>query len=154
MLYNQNMQRKSGTLFSDKSLKTLYQEYEQKDAEVLEGEVIDDSFIPLKSGGVSQDLPEEEELRRKIGAGEWDNLDDCPAFQKRTPEGQIMARAEAIDFRIRQLETRLPLLLNRDLTPTYVQVLKRIRALRMTKTGMLVLFYEDFGQKDLDSGNK
>lgn len=146
------MQLKSGTLFSDKSLKTLYEEYEQKqkDEDVLEGEVIDDSFIPHKEGGVRQDLPEEEELRRRIEAGEWDNLDDCSAFQKRTPEGQIMARAEAVDHRIKQLETRLPLLLNRDLTSAYVQVLKRIRALRMTKMGMFALFYENLGQKDLD----
>lgn len=146
------MQQKSGEIFSDKALTNLYQECEnkQKDEEVLEGEVIDDSFTLPKSGGISQDLPEEEELRKRIESGEWDNLDDCPAFQKRTPEGQIMARAEAIDFRIRQLETRLPLLLNRDLTSAYVQVLKRIRALRMTKTGMLALFYENLGQKDID----
>lgn len=151
------MQQKSGTIFSDKALKTLYQENEtnQKDEEVLEGEVISDRvFTPKTSGSVSQNLPEEEELRRRIESGEWDNLDDCPAFQKRTSEGQIMARAEAIDFRTRQLETRLPLLLNRDLTSAYVQVLKRIRALRMTKTGMFALFYKDFGQKDLDSGDK
>lgn len=151
------MQQKSGTLFSDKALINLYQEYEQKqkNEEVLEGEVVDNpAFTASKSSTIRQDLPEEEELRRKIEAGEWDNLDGCLAFQKRTPEGQIMARSEAIDFRVRQLETKLPLLLNRDLTPAYVQVLKRIRALRMTKTGMLALFYENFGQKDLDSGNK
>jgi len=149
------MQQKSGEIFSDKALVNLYQEYEnkQKDEDILEGEVIAAPAYNSPSLNVSrQDLLEEEELRKRIESGEWDNLDDCPAFQKRTPEGQIMARAEAIDFRIRQLETRLPLLLNRDLTSAYVQVLKRIRALRMTKTGMLALFYENFGQKDLDGG--
>lgn len=147
------MQQKIGTVFSDTTLKTLYQENEtkQKDEEVLEGEVIDNYAFSSETS-VDTGLPEEEELRKRIESGEWDNLDDCPAFQKRTPEGQIMARAEAIDFRTRQLETRLPLLLNRDLTSAYVQVLKRIRALRMTKTGMLALFYENLGQKDLNSG--
>jgi len=148
------MQQNAGTLFSDKALKSLYEEYEskQKDEEVFEGEVVEDSgFTTDSKGAARQELPEEEELKRRVESGEWNNLDDCPAFQKRTPEGQIMARAEAIDFRIRQLETRLPLLLNRDLTSAYVQVLKRIRALRMTKTGMLAMFYKDSGQKDLDS---
>lgn len=148
------MQQKTGTVFSDKALKTLYQENEikQKDKEVLEGEVVEDYALSSKTSEAGTGLPEEEELRKRIESGEWDNLDDCLAFQKRTAEGQIMARAEAIDFRIRQLETRLPLLLNRDLTSAYVQVLKRIRALRMTKTGMFALFYENLGQKDLDSG--
>ncbi|HNP89240.1 MAG: hypothetical protein BWY24_00759 [Microgenomates group bacterium ADurb.Bin219] len=152
------MQQKAGTVFSDKTLKLFYEQNEtkQKDEEVLSGEVVQDyNPIPTRENtGRGSSFSGEEELRKRIESGEWDNLDDCPAFQKRTPEGQIMARAEAIDFRIRQLETRLPLLLNRSLTSAYVQVLKRIRALRMTKTGMFALFYENFGQKDLDSERK
>lgn len=141
--------------FSDTALKTLFENYEekQKDEEVIEGEVIDEQiYSSTKTTPPTGSLQEEEELRKRVESGEWDNLEDLPAFQKRTLEGQIMARSEAIDFRIRQLETRLPLLLNRNLTAPYVQMLKRIRALRMTKTGMLAMFYKDLGQKDLDRG--
>lgn len=140
--------------FSDKSLKVLFQSYEDKqdEEEILEGEIVDRDWSD-KSG---EDLKkaagfEENDLQKLIEAGEWDNLDNCHAFQKRTEEGQIMARTEAIDFRIRQLESRLPLLLNQNLTPSYIQLLKKIRALRMTKTAILALFYKNQGQRDLDN---
>lgn len=142
--------------FSDNKLKLLYEQNEksQSDEDVLEGEEVfeeNQAFTHKVTPPISG-LDEEEELRKRIESGEWDNLDDCAAFQKRTPEGQIMSRSEAIDFRIRQLEVRLPLLLNKNLTAAYIQMLKRIRALRMTKTGMLAMFYKDEGQRDITSG--
>lgn len=147
-----NMDKKTNPDFSDKSLKIIYENYEeqQSDEEVLEGEVIDDN--PAKEEKTKDLLSEEEDLRKRVESGEWDHLDNSPAFKKRSVEGQIMARTEAIDYRIRQIETRLPLLLNRNLTAAYVQMLKKIKALRQTKTAILALFYKDQGQRDLDHG--
>ncbi len=84
-------------------------ESEVKEEEVLEGTVVDD--LPKSSSpdmpATNPDSTPEKELRARIESGEWDNLDDLAAFKIRTPEGQLMARTEALDFRIRQLETRL-----------------------------------------------
>ncbi len=127
-------------------------ESQAQDADVLEGTVVDD--IPPKSTFPSSSLPPsspEGELRARIESGEWDNLDDLPAFAARTPEGKLMARTEAVDYRIRQLETRLPMLLNQHLHDAYVQVLKKIHALRKTKAGLFYFSYKDAGQRDLDS---
>lgn len=133
-------------------MKILYknQEQTQNEEEILEGEVVDEDYSSRSNEWAEERLSEEEKLRRRIEDGEWDNLDECSAFQKRTLEGQIMLRTEAIDLRIRQLEKTLPILLNRDFTAAYVQVLKRIRSLRLTKTAILELFYKNLGQRDID----
>jgi hypothetical protein len=125
--------------------------------EVLEGEIVSD--IPVSSTntgnntpGISGDDTPEKELRSRIESGEWDNLDGLTAFAGRTPEGQLMARTEALDFRIRQLELRLPMLLNEHLHDAYIQILKKIHALRKTKGALLYFFYKNDGQRDLESG--
>jgi hypothetical protein len=128
-------------------------EQEVREEEVLEGIVVDD--LPKSSSTSNQvaspDTPEKE-LRSRIESGEWDNLDDLEAFKARTPEGQLMARTESLDYRIRQLEQRLPMLLNQHLHDAYIQVLKKIHALRKTKGALFYLFYKDSGQRDLNSG--
>jgi len=130
-------------------------ESQVKEEEVLEGIVVDD--LPKSSTSSSQvvstETPEKE-LRSRIESGEWDNLDDLEAFIARTPEGQLMARTEALDFRIRQLETRLPMLLNQHLHDSYIQVLKKIHALRKTKGALFYMFYKNEGQRDLNPGDK
>jgi hypothetical protein len=63
-----------------------------------------------------------------------------------------MARTEAIDFRVRQLEQRLPMMLNQHLHDAYIQVLKKIRALRKTKGALFYFFYKNSGQRDLGNG--
>jgi hypothetical protein len=132
-------------------------ESQAPDTTVLEGEVIADSLIqfsasdqPASAAKVSRD--DERTLQTRISEGEWDNLDDLPAFRARTPEGQLMLRINAIDNRVRQLETRLPMLLNQHLHDAYIQVLKKIHALRQTKGALFYLFYKDEGQRDLNSG--
>lgn len=122
------------------------------DQEAVEGETVTDSsgftahtspvFTPAETG-------DEKNLRSRIESGEWDNLDDLPAFTARTPEGQLMARTEAIDFRIQQLQQRLPMLLNQHLHDAYIQVLKKIGALRKTKGALFYYFYKNEGQRDL-----
>ena len=140
---------------TDDLVKQLNTQNEQKvkDEEVLEGTVVDD--IPKTSGTnfTTSDSTPEKELRSRIESGEWDNLDDLEAFKARTPEGQLMARTEALDCRIRQLETRLPMLLNQHLHDAYIQVLKKIHALRKTKGALFYLFYKNEGQRDLGPGN-
>lgn len=130
-------------------------EHQVQDENILEGEVIDTSPInfspPVSSPASSENA--EQELRSRIQSGEWDNLDDLDAFKARTSEGQLMARTEALDFRIRQLEQRLPMLLNQHLHDAYVQVLKKIHALRKTKGALFYFFYKNQGQRDLGSGN-
>ncbi|HBC72752.1 MAG: hypothetical protein UX91_C0006G0092 [Candidatus Amesbacteria bacterium GW2011_GWB1_47_19] len=130
-------------------------ESQVKEEEVLEGTVVDESFIPPSSPpshSSSTSRSAEEELRSRVESGEWDNLDDLEAFRLRTPEGQLMSRTEALDFRVRQLERRLPMLLNQHLHDAYVQVLKKIHALRKTKAALFYFFYKDAGQRDLGSG--
>ena len=130
-------------------------ESQVKGEEVLEGTVVDESFIPPSSPpshSSSTSRSAEEELRSRVESGEWDNLDDLEAFRLRTPEGQLMSRTEALDFRVRQLERRLPMLLNQHLHDAYVQVLKKIHALRKTKAALFYFFYKDAGQRDLGSG--
>jgi hypothetical protein len=128
-----------------------------KEEEVLEGEVVDTTTVP-PSGSVNYvpvsagDNTPEKELRSRIESGEWDNLDDLSAFKSRTPEGQLMARTEALDFRVRQLELRLPMLLNQHLHDAYIQILRKIHALRKTKGALLYYFYKNDGQRDLGSG--
>jgi hypothetical protein len=127
-----------------------------KDEEVLEGVVVDDvGDLPRvsRSSGIGGENSPEKELRARIESGEWDNLDDLDAFRARTPEGRLMARTEALDCRVRQLEQRLPMLLNQHLHDAYIQVLKKIRALRKTKAALFYLFYKKAGQRDLDSGS-
>ena len=129
-------------------------EQQVREDEVLEGTVVDtmpiaSSDVPAPSK-VSQS--EEADLRSRITSGEWDNLDDLSAFQIRTPEGQLMARTEAIDCRIRQLELRLPMLLNQHLHDAYIQVLKKIHALRKTKGALFYYAYKHAGQRDLGDG--
>jgi hypothetical protein len=140
---------------TDELVKQLNLDHEQQsqDENVLEGEVVDTLPPPLtpphqSAGSESQ----EQELRSRIQSGEWDNLDDLEGFKNRTPEGQLMARTEAIDFRIRQLEQRLPMLLNQHLHDAYIQVLKKIHALRKTKGALFYFFYKDQGQRDLNEG--
>jgi len=144
---------------TDDVARQLNQQNEQqvKDEEVLEGEVIADipgsentSFRPASN--LPGDSSPEKELRSRIESGEWDNLDDLEAFRARTPEGQLMARTESLDFRIRQLEQRLPLLLNQHLHDAYIQVLKKVHALRKTKGAIFYYFYKDSGQRDLGNG--
>lgn len=128
-------------------------ESQVKEDEVIEGEVVDDTYTasapvaPIASG-----LSPEKDLRTRIESGEWDNLDDLEAFKSRTPEGQLMCRTEAIDFRVRQLELRMPTLLNEHLHEAYIQILKKIHALRKTKSALLFYFYKNDGQRDLGSG--
>lgn len=125
-----------------------------KEEEVLEGKVVDDTnpFINHQNTQVYGDSSPENELRSRIESGEWDNMDDLEAFKVRTPEGQLMARTESIDFRIRQLEQRLSMLLNQHLHDAYIQVLKKITALRKTKAALFYYFYKDSGQRDLPQG--
>ncbi|KKU64496.1 MAG: hypothetical protein UX87_C0007G0004 [Candidatus Amesbacteria bacterium GW2011_GWA1_47_16] len=141
---------------TDEIVKQLVTQNESSTSEedVLEGEVVDDpgAFSAGKAGtSAAAPVPENEErdLRARIQDGEWDNLDDMPAFQKRTPEGRLMSRTEAIDCRIRQLEARMPMLLNQHLHDAYIQVLKKIRALRKTKGALFYMFYKHSGQRDL-----
>ena len=129
-------------------------ENQVQEEEVLEGTVVEDvpPSKPLESAtSPIQNQSQEEELRSRIQSGEWDNLDALPAFKARTDEGQLMARTEAVDFRIRQLELRLPMLLNQHLHDAYIQVLKKIHALRKTKGTIFYMFYKNSGQRDLDA---
>jgi len=125
-----------------------------REEEVLEGTVVEDQ--PQKASPASASFPPdsdpEKELRARIESGEWDNLDELQAFKSRTPEGQLMARTESLDYRIRQLEQRLPMLLNQHLHDAYVQVLKKIAALRKTKGALFYIFYKNEGQRDLNPG--
>jgi hypothetical protein len=110
-------------------------------------------LMTLVTCPVSAGPPVSGEKTARIESGEWDNLDDLDAFRARTPEGRLMARTEALDCRVRQLEQRLPMLLNQHLHDAYIQVLKKIRALRKTKAALFYLFYKKAGQRDLDSGS-
>jgi hypothetical protein len=144
-----------GVLLTDTAVKQLNSDHEEQlqDENVLEGEVVDPDLVtssPVIQPHGSETL--EQELKSRIQSGEWDNLDDLPAFKVRTPEGQLMARTDAIDCRIRQLEQRLPMLLNQHLHDAYVQVLKKIHALRKTKAALFYYFYKHQGQRDLGSG--
>ena len=141
---------------TDELVKELnaHNESQVKEEEVLEGIIVDDlpkAAVPPQDSLVSDSNPEKE-LRSRIESGEWDNLDSLEAFRARTPEGQLMARTESLDFRIRQLEIRLPMLLNQHLHDAYIQVLKKIHALRKTKGALFYMFYKDSGQRDLNSG--
>lgn len=140
----------TGTQITDDLVKRLNQQYEQQapDSEsALEGEIVDDTLPKAQSPAGSQ--TEEQDLKSRITSGEWDNLDDLPAFAKRTPEGQLMARTEALDARVRQLELRLPMLLNQQLHDAYIQVLRKIHALRKTKAALFYFAYKNEGQRDL-----
>jgi hypothetical protein len=143
-------------MITDDLIRQLNQQNESQlaDDEVLEGEVVDNIFSKSNDAvpSLSRDDTPEKELRSRIESGEWDNLDDLEAFKVRTPEGQLMARTEALDFRVRQLELRLPMLLNEHLHDAYIQVLKKIHALRKTKSAIFYFFYKDQGQRDLGSG--
>lgn len=137
-----------------------HNESQTPDEAVLEGEVITDHQTPLSATPITatptspQTSPDDERnLQTKLAEGEWDNLDELPAFKDRTPEGQLMLRVSAIDNRVRQLEQRLPMLLNQHLHDAYIQVLKKIHALRKTKGALFYLFYKDHGQRDLPSGD-
>jgi hypothetical protein len=138
---------------TDQILRQLNEQNEQNipESEVLEGTKVDEFPRPSSSGSPSTSNSPEKELRARVESGEWDNMDDLPAFKARTPEGQLMARTEAIDCRVRQLETRLPMLLNQHLHDAYIQVLKKISALKKTKTALFYYFYKNSGQRDLPS---
>ena len=139
---------------TDQLVKQLNDQHEQSipESDVLEGTVVDDLPKTSASANPSASDTPERELRARIESGEWDNLDDLPALRSRTPEGQLMSRTEAIDCRTRQLETRLPMLLNQHLHDAYVQVLKKIHALRKTKGALFYIAYKNEGQRDLGSG--
>ena len=137
----------------DQVKKLVYQNESQiTDDAVLEGKIIDENpNLSAKAGTPGSPSSPEKELRSRIESGEWDNLDDLEAFRIRTPEGQLMARTEAIDCRIHQLEAKMPMLLNQYLHDAYIQVLKKIYALRKTKAGLFYTFYKTSGQRDLNS---
>lgn len=139
---------------TDELVKKLNSEHEEevKDADVLEGEVVDPVPPPVTTPVSTSSESPEQELASRIKSGEWDNLDDLAAFKARTPEGQLMARTEALDIRIHQLEVRLTMLLNQHLHDAYIQVLKKIHALRKTKGALFYFFYKDQGQRDLNEG--
>lgn len=141
----------TGAQLTDQILKQFNEQNERNipQDEVLEGTVVDEFPKTSASANPSRSGSPEKELQARIQSGEWDNMDDLPAFISRTPEGQLMARTEAIDCRIRQLELRLPMLLNQHLHDSYIQVLKKIQALRKTKTALFYYFYKDSGQRDL-----
>jgi hypothetical protein len=136
---------------SDEFLKQLNHTNESSlpEEEILEGVLVDEPIVTSSSANPTYSDTPEKELRARIESGEWDNMDDLPAFKARTPEGQLMARTEAIDCRVRQLELRMPMLLNQHLHDAYIQVLKKISALRKTKTALFYYFYKDSGQRDL-----
>jgi hypothetical protein len=138
---------------TDELARQLNQQQEEsvKDEEILEGVIVEDSagIAGKTTSPFPTDSSPEKELRSRIESGEWDNLDNLEAFMARTPEGQLMARTESLDFRVRQLEQRLPMLLNQHLHDAYIQVLKKIRALRKTKAALFYLFYKNEGQRDL-----
>jgi hypothetical protein len=144
----------TGNQITDDLAKKLNAQHEQQvnEDEVLEGTVVDD--VPPSSGTstTKSTQSEEADLRSRINSGEWDNLDDLPAFRARTPEGQLMARTESLDCRIHQLEARLPMLLNQHLHDAYIQVLKKIHALRKTKGALFYFAYKNEGQRDLGNG--
>jgi hypothetical protein len=117
--------------------------------EALEGEVVTEEAKVIYDKTHVSGIEAERELRARIDAGEWDNLDQLQAFQERSDEGKLMARMEAIDLRIEQLKSRLPMLLNQYLHDAYIQVLRKINALRKTKTAIFYFFYKDSGQRDL-----
>lgn len=115
--------------------------------EILSGTVVDE---PPQAHSAAKPIPASDaSLRDRVNQGEWDNLEDVPAFQALTSEGQLMVRVETLDIRIHQLETKLPMLLNQYLHDAYVQVLKKVHALRKTKAALFYYFYKDFGQRDL-----
>mgnify|MGYP001558090570 FL=1 len=138
---------------TDDQVKKIVYDHEAKapDQTVLEGKILDD--VPPSTPQSTGPSSPERELRSRIESGEWDNLDDLEAFRIRTPEGQLMCRTEAIDFRIHQLEGKLPMLLNQYLHDAYIQILKKIYALRKTKAGLFYSFYKSSGQRDLNSPN-
>jgi len=139
-------------LTDDQIKKLVYQnEATAPEDVVLEGKLLDD--VPSSPPQATGPSSPEKELRSRIESGEWDNLDDLEAFRVRTPEGQLMCRVEAIDFRIHQLEGRLPMLLNQYLHDAYIQVLKKIYALRKTKSALFYSFYKNSGQRDLGNGS-
>lgn len=136
---------------TDDLVRQLNQQNESQAPEepVLQAEEI---FTPPISGTPVTNTSDEQNLQTQIAEGEWDNLDSLPAFTSRTPEGQLMLRTVAIDNRVHQLEQRLPMLLNQHLHDAYIQVLKKIHALRKTKGALFYMFYKTEGQRDLNSG--
>jgi hypothetical protein len=136
---------------TDDYVKQLNQQNESQAPEepVLQAEEI---FTPPTSNTPAANSSDEHNLQTQVTEGEWDNLDSLPAFTSRTPEGQLMLRTVAIDNRVHQLEQRLPMLLNQHLHDAYIQVLKKIHALRKTKGALFYMFYKTEGQRDLNSG--
>ena len=132
---------------SDHQIKQLNLQNEEEEGD-HEHQILEGTLIP-KATTLSTSNNPEKDLRARINSGEWDNLDDLPAFQSRTQEGQLLARVEAIDNRINQLQTHLPMLLNQYLHDAYIQVLKKIHTLRKTKTGLFYFSYKHQGQRDL-----
>jgi hypothetical protein len=132
------------TVLTDDIVKRLHTDSESTvDDPPEEGEYVDPT--PLSPPPNVQD----KNLRSRVDMGEWDNLQDIAAFNALSPEGQLMVRTEAIDNRIHQLEVRLPMLLNQYLHDSYIQVLKKIHALRKTKGAMFYFFYKNQGLRDL-----
>lgn len=136
---------------TDDYVRQLNQQNESRAPEdpILQAEEI---FTPPISNTSATNNTDEQNLQTQIAEGEWDNLDSQPAFISRSPEGQLMLRTVAIDNRVHQLEQRLPMLLNQHLHDAYIQVLKKIHALRKTKGALFYFFYKDEGQRDLNSG--
>jgi len=120
---------------------------DESQAEILSGTVVDE---PTQAHSAPKaKISSDATLLERVNQGEWDNLDDLTAFKALTQEGQLMIRIDAMDNRIRQLETKLPMLLNQYLNEAYIQVLKKIHALRKTKAAIFYYFYKDSGQRDL-----
>lgn len=122
---------------------------DESQGEILSGTVVDE---PPSGHPPVPPVNLDEALKSRVTMGEWDNLEDLPSFRILTAEGQLMIRTQAIDARIRQLEERLPMLLNQYLHDSYIQVLKKIHALRKTKAALFYYFYKQSGQRDLGDG--
>lgn len=107
--------------------------------------------IISENKSVQHGLQSERILKEKIAAGEWETLPLLPAFQQRSPEGQVIAFDQAVDSRITQLKRMLPTLLNMSQRAAYIQILDRIHELESRKTEIINQFFARSGQRKISS---
>lgn len=85
----------------------------------------------------------EEYFQNLIESGEWELLPFCSAFQTRSPEGQVLSLAEAIQQRIDKLRCFLNDLAREQNHTAYVAILDKINNLEQLKTEVLNRFYRE-----------
>lgn len=99
-------------------------------------------------------LREEEILKDKVAAGEWEALPLVEAFWERSPAGQVVAIHEAINNRINQMQTMLPKLLNKEQKAVYIQILDYIHKLEKKRDGFTAEFFSKLGQRKISKESK